>query len=170
MKTCSKCKELKELSDYTNDKKSLDGKQSQCKKCKVISIKNSPSHKRKNKLRRRDRKLYKREYHHRTKLARNISRRMRQSLNGTRKGKNWESLVDYTLLELKHHLESLFDNEMNWQNYGAYWHIDHKKPICSFDITDSECDEFKKCWSLNNLQPLKATDNLKKGDKLGQVV
>lgn len=27
------------------------------------------------------------------------------------------------------------------------------------------CDDFKECWKLTNLQPLWAIDNLKKGNK-----
>lgn len=29
-----------------------------------------------------------------------------------------------------------------------------------------EDENFKKCWALNNLRPLKSIDNLKKGNKL----
>ena len=49
-------------------------------------------------------------------------------------------------------------------NYGK-WHIDHIKPISSFNINGINSDDFKKCWSLNNLQPLWAKDNLQKGNK-----
>lgn len=63
------------------------------------------------------------------------------------------------------HLESLFTNGMSWQNYGE-WHVDHKIPISSFDFESIECEEFKKCWSLNNLQPLWGIDNLSKGSKI----
>jgi len=42
-------------------------------------------------------------------------------------------------------------------------HIDHIKPVASFNYTTTECVDFKKCWALKNLQPLWATDNLSKG-------
>jgi hypothetical protein len=54
---------------------------------------------------------------------------------------------------------------MTWKNYGK-WHIDHIRPISSFKITGIDCEDFKKCWSLSNLQPLWAFDNLSKGTKL----
>lgn len=103
-------------------------------------------------------------YYHKTKIARNISRRMRQSLNGERKSQSWSKLVDYTLDELKNHLESLFQEGMTWNNYGE-WHIDHIIPISSFNITSDKCEDFKECWKLSNLQPLWAIDNLKKSNK-----
>jgi len=103
-------------------------------------------------------------YYHKTKIARNISRRMRQSLNGERKSDSWSKLVNYTLDELRKHLESLFQEGMTWDNYGK-WHIDHVIPISSFNITSDSCEDFKECWKLSNLQPLWAIDNLKKSNK-----
>lgn len=54
---------------------------------------------------------------------------------------------------------------MNWDNYGSYWHIDHIKPISLFKYETAEDPEFKKCWALDNLQPLEKIANLKKGNK-----
>lgn len=88
-----------------------------------------------------------------------------QSLNGNKNRHHWEDIVDFTLQELKDYLESLFQSRMTWDNYGQ-WHIDHKRPISSFNITDYKCEDFKECWALENLQPLWAEDNIRKGDKL----
>jgi hypothetical protein len=44
------------------------------------------------------------------------------------------------------------------------WHIDHIKPCSSFDLTKEE--EQRKCFHYTNLQPLWATDNRKKADKI----
>ncbi|MFW5903050.1 MAG: HNH endonuclease signature motif containing protein, partial [archaeon] len=65
-----------------------------------------------------------------------------------------EDLVGYTFNELKEHLENQFTDKMNWGNYGDYWEIDHIKPKSSFDFEKPEDQEFKDCWSLDNLQPL----------------
>lgn len=61
-------------------------------------------------------------------------------------------LLGYSAIELKLHLESLFTDEMNWNNYGE-WHIDHIKPISSFDKTTP----ISTINELSNLQPLWAT-------------
>lgn len=85
--------------------------------------------------------------------------------NLSKDNKHWESLVGYTKKELKEHLEILFQPGMSWNNYGK-WHIDHKIPQAFFTYTSTEDVEFKYCWSLNNLQPLWAKDNLSKADKI----
>ena len=75
--------------------------------------------------------------------------------------------------ELKQRFESMFypnpetGETMTWDNYGFYgWHIDHIKPLDSFDIADPE--QFKEACYYTNLQPLWAKDNLKKGSKYEQ--
>jgi len=81
----------------------------------------------------------------------------------TKGGKTF-TLLGYTGEELAKHLESQFTDGMSWDNMKD-WHIDHIRPIASFNYTTTECEDFKKCWALNNLQPLWATDNISKGDK-----
>ena len=88
-----------------------------------------------------------------------------QSLRANKKGRRWEKLVDYTLEDLMKHLETQFDDKMNWDNYGSYWWIDHIKPRSLFNYTVPEDPEFKGCWSLQNLQPLEKIENIKKGKK-----
>jgi hypothetical protein len=63
---------------------------------------------------------------------------------------------------LRAHIESQFSEGMGWHNYGK-WHIDHIKPCALFDL--SRKDEAMKCFHWTNLQPLWATDNLRKGAK-----
>lgn len=99
------------------------------------------------------------------KLSYNISSAISNSIRGNKNGHHWEDLVDYTLEELRQHLEFLFQEGMCWKNYGV-WHIDHIKPKSLFNISSYNCKDFKECWSLDNLQPLWAEDNLRKGCKL----
>ena len=88
------------------------------------------------------------------------------SLRGLKACRHWESLVGYTLDELVKHLELQFwkDDNITWDNYGKYWHVDHIKPIASFNYKTAEDEEFKECWALRNLQPLEASANLSKSD------
>jgi hypothetical protein len=85
-----------------------------------------------------------------------------QALKERKGGRHWESLVDYTLKDLIKYLESQFDDKMNWENYGSYWHVDHIKPRSLFKYTFPEDPEFKECWALKNLQPLEKIANIRK--------
>lgn len=162
-KICSKCKIEQDLDNFCKDSKSKDGKQSNCKICKAKHIKEyyrtNPEKKPKKS------KKQQLDAYYKNRVNRNFSRRMRKSLNGLKDGMSWESLVGYNVLELKKHLEGLFIEGMTWENYGE-WHIDHIIPISSFNIINVNCDNFKICWSLNNLQPLWAIDNIKKSNNL----
>jgi len=78
------------------------------------------------------------------------------------------SNMPYTIKDLKKHLESKFDIFMTWDNYGL-WHIDHKIPIIHLikiykDKPQKELLNIVN--SLDNLQPMWAIDNLKKGAKV----
>jgi len=99
------------------------------------------------------------------KLNENISRAIRISLQGNKAGHHWETLVGYTLKQLKKHLEKQFTEGMIWENYGL-WHLDHKIPKSVFNYKTPDHADFKKCWALKNLQPMWAEDNIKKSNKL----
>lgn len=73
-------------------------------------------------------------------------------------------LLGYTLEELMVHLEKQFTEGMTWENYGE-WHVDHKIPMAKFVFESTDDREFHLCWSLDNLQPLWANENLLKGSK-----
>lgn len=63
---------------------------------------------------------------------------------------------------LKNHIQSQFTEGMTWDNHCfSGWHVDHIKPLCSFDLNDNE--EIKKAFHYSNLQPLWSEENLKKG-------
>ena len=121
---------------------------------------------------------YKRKYNKklystiRGKINSCVSNAIRRHLRGMKNRKHWENLLDYTLEDLMIHLESLFLPEMNWDNHGKYqenkltWQIDHIRPVSSFNITSYDCQDFKDCWSLSNLQPLWAIENHTKRNKL----
>ena len=78
------------------------------------------------------------------------------------KSKSTLDLLGCTGIELANHLEEQFQEGMTHDNYGE-WHIDHIKPIASFDLSNPK--EAEECFHYTNLQPLWAEDNLKKGSK-----
>lgn len=119
----------------------------------------------------KNRKIYNDYYNNRIandpffRLNKNISVGIRAALKSKKEGRKWESLVGYSLPELQKHLEKQFDDKMNWENYGKYWHIDHIIPQSMFKFDSYEDEEFKLCWSLNNLQPKEAKANISKGGR-----
>jgi hypothetical protein len=124
----------------------------------------------KERLRDRRKKSAKRTYeknkqNHSFRVSNAISSGIRQAIKVNKANRHWETLVGYTLTELMAHLERLFTPEMNWDNYGSYWHIDHIKPQSWFIYENTESEAFKTCWSLSNLQPLEASKNCSKGNR-----
>ena len=98
----------------------------------------------------------------------NIKTALHHSLcGGVKNGRHWETLVGFTVDQLKKHLEKQFKPGMNWENYGKQgWEIDHIIPISAFNFEKTEDIDFKRCWALKNLQPLWAKENLRKHAKL----
>lgn len=84
--------------------------------------------------------------------------------NLSKKGRASFDILGYSVKELKKHLEDQFKEGMSWNNHGK-WHIDHIKPDSSFNYSSVDDKAFKQSWSLDNLQPLWAKDNLSKGAK-----
>ncbi|MCZ2224574.1 MAG: hypothetical protein LC122_13195 [Chitinophagales bacterium] len=88
-------------------------------------------------------------------------------------GKSITKILPYTIEELKNHLESKFETWMNWDNWGIYkkdtwddndeltwtWQIDHIIPQNKLFYSSIDDDNFKLCWSLNNLRPYSAKQN-----------
>jgi uncharacterized Zn finger protein (UPF0148 family) len=96
-----------------------------------------------------------------------ISNRMRANMHCHLKNrgiskthKNFD-ILGYTPKELVAHLESQFTDGMSWENMDE-WHIDHIRPVVSFNFDSMDHPEFKECWALENLQPMWATDNIRK--------
>lgn len=89
---------------------------------------------------------------------------IREWITGARRGSDLAALYGYSLSELKVHLERQFTKGMTWELFsrGAI-HLDHRRPLRLFDL--STRDGWREAWSLHNLQPLWAKDNLMKGGR-----
>jgi len=170
-KLCVDCKLNLSIDNFWKKKSSKNGYCQSCKNCISERRKNTS-------------KIYRTKPHviisaakraakHRSTVSGRINNAMRasisRSLKNKKEGYSWENLVDYTSEELINHLENQFESWMNWSNWGRAdakqrkWQIDHIKSISSFIITSRTCDDFKECWALNNLRPLCAIENIRKG-------
>ena len=216
LKKCSKCKETKEISNFTVDRNQKSGYRPSCKQCAKKHFNSDGFQRRIKEYRRREdvrirlkerrkdpeirRKMSEYQKKHlsipeikekrkryfqkeETKVRRraytkermkNIKWRLNHRMSnavrtsllsvGGKRKRSWESLVGYTKDVLKLHIEKILKEGMSWDNYGK-WHIDHIRPVSSFNITSYDCEDFKKCWALENLQPLWAIDNMRKHAK-----
>jgi hypothetical protein len=182
-KRCSKCGlDLPAtLNFFHREKAGFYGVRSICKRCickRNEEKRKTPSvakHRRNYDKKRRSTKEY-REYNKKyaanrrkdTKntLTNRISCGIRSSIkSGSKGGRHWENLLGFTVDELKRHIEKNFCQGMSWDNFGE-WHIDHKIPISAFNFETPEHVDFLRCWSLDNLQPMWAKDNIAKSNKL----
>jgi hypothetical protein len=132
----------------------------------------------KDKVNSTSRKNYQNNFHIR--LRKVLSSSIRISLfdnNGTKNGSSILTVLQYSIADLKLHLEKLFEPWMNWNNYGIYsretwddndqntwtWQIDHILPQADLPFSSMEDENFKKCWQLENLRPYSAKQNLLDG-------
>ena len=87
-------------------------------------------------------------------LHENLRSRLSNALKGRVKNTTIEEL-GCSIEEFKLHLEKQFDENMNWENYGTYWEIDHIQPLSkggSFHYT--------------NTQPMNLSENRSKGNRV----
>ena len=88
--------------------------------------------------------------------------RLGRVIRRNQRNKGTLELLGCSIEEFKNHLEQQFEPGMTWDNWGrSGWHIDHIKPLSSFDLTDPQ--QLAKATHYTNLQPLWAEDNIKKG-------
>ncbi len=97
-------------------------------------------------------------------LVSRLRRRIRHALKGTNKTQNTLSLIGCSQPELIRYLKSKLTHDMTWSDViQGRIHIDHIRPCATFNLNDPT--QQKTCFHFSNLQPLWATDNLRKGAK-----
>jgi hypothetical protein len=77
---------------------------------------------------------------------------------------SYENILGCDLSFFKKWLEYRFDENMNWDNMGYYWEIDHILPLSKFN-TSIESEKMM-CGHWTNLQPLEKIENRIKNGKL----
>lgn len=100
-------------------------------------------------------------------LSKCIRSRIYRVLMGQLKSAPTLELLGCTIAEFRAHLESRFTDGMTWENYGTHWHIDHKRPCASFDLSQPE--QQRQCFHYSNMQPLGASQNISKGSRWNGV-
>jgi hypothetical protein len=99
------------------------------------------------------------------KLSKGLRTRLWSAIKDNQKAGSAVKDLGCSIDKLKSYLESKFLPGMSWDNHGQYgWHIDHIKPLSSFDLTDRK--QLLEACHYTNLQPLWAKDNLSKSDKI----
>jgi len=168
LRTCKACKLPKPYDDKAKPQSKASGFQgSLCWECRCVynnlsnkKIKSAPGYK------------AKKNAYYANVLAKDPLYKLRANLGsrlwtafkniGANKPTNTEALVGCSWQQLRNHIETMFTPEMNWQNQGSYWHIDHIVPCARA----KNIEELVKLCHYTNLQPLYGLDNCSKGCKL----
>jgi hypothetical protein len=181
LKYCTACETWHPLTCYRKGTKwdGLYGKCNMCCKKDYLSKKDSLLQKQKTyyennrehvilrtvewgKQNKEKRKQYRNKWNEKpkNKVIKRLRTRMYHALVGNCKSAPTMELIGCSPDILREHLESQFQEGMSWDNYGE-WHVDHIKPVSSFDMSDD--GQQKECFNYTNLQPLWASENLSKG-------
>jgi len=117
-----------------------------------------------------------------SKIKAHVSRQVNFALHrkgDSKRGNSVLKFLPFSIQELREHLEKQFESWMNWDNYGVYkkskwddndlstwsWQIDHIIPQSNFVYTSMTDSSFMLCWSLSNLRPYSAKQNIVDGSK-----
>jgi hypothetical protein len=185
-KICSKCGNVREISEFRKDKTKKDGLRPDCKVC----LKNYEKSSRLDKptmMRDKLKKFYqdnpqkKKEYRENYRVRKQQQRKERRNIDpifvivNRVRCRIWKYLNNNKIIkknttfeivgcspeELKSYLEKQFVDGMTWENRKD-WHIDHIIPLST---AKNENELYKLCH-YTNLQPLWSYDNIKKSNKI----
>ena len=175
MKKCSHCNETKSYPEFYRNKNNKDGYEYLCKPCKNFQrAKNKEVDKRYYQKNREERIAKARVYEitNREKVRENHKLYMRQRRKNPkfRLKQSIVALINFHLHqktqktneylgcsyeEYSLYLEKQFTEEMNWDNYGTYWEIDHTIPL-------SKSGSFH----YTNTTPMIISENRSKGNRI----
>ena len=181
MKMCKNCNIDKDESQYCKRKEEKDGLHRYCKLCMSERGKNEYNNdkethlKRTKKWREKNKEKHAKmvsDYYHnnkdyfrewnQNKMETDPLFRLRHSINAlinhhlkTNKSKRSIEYLGCTIQEYKLYIEPQFTSEMNWDNYGSYWEIDHIHPLSK-----------NGSFHYTNTQPLTINDNRTKSNKI----
>ena len=173
-KLCAGCADVLPRTSFSKNMNNKNGLESKCKPCRAAA---SKTYYHKHEAYRKNQIALKTHYcreryttnpqYKTTKILRNRLRQaLKRAVNGKfpKKSMSTLKLLGCDMSFYMKHIEKQFKPGMTWENQGKIWHLDHRLPCASFDLTDPE--QQKVCFSYLNMQPLWAIDNMKKGAKL----
>jgi len=94
-----------------------------------------------------------------------LRNRLWDVMRGRQKAGSAVQNLGCSIAEFRCYLMALWKPGMSWENWGQYgWHLDHIRPLASFDLTDPQ--QFALAAHFSNYQPLWWRDNIRKGAKV----
>ena len=171
-KKCTKCEQVKSVDEFYSNGRG--GLRNDCRGC-LLSFVRSYRKAKSDAKRRRKARQQKRRERYATDPAYALTLRARaQSAKAFRGAGNVVGFfrhMPYTQEEFVRHLLSTLPAGYTEADAcdGNKLHIDHIRPVSSFNLTGNVDDEFKACWALENLRLLPARDNMVKGAKYNGV-
>lgn len=180
-KRCLSCNKIKNISSFHKNPQRPDGINTKCKNCRKVDTRKFYNN-HKERLKEKSSKYYennkksiiqkgieKRKWKIENDPFYRASLRIRRRLYDYMRKKDWHKNTSFnhyigcSLKDLKEHIESQFQDNMSWDNYGVKgWHIDHNIPLS----LASTPEELEKLCHYSNLKPMWAKDNIKKGNKI----
>lgn len=171
---CNICKVNQPLLNFHKSKRSKGGYFITCKTCQNIKRTNrnkqpdtyikEKEYRKKNIHKTRNRQKFRYNFDVSFRLRQVIRSRFKQAILISYKQTSVIDLLGCTIDFARQWLEYQFTDKMSWNNYGKYWHIDHVKPCCAFDLKHIE--EQKACFNWKNIRPLSAKENIIKNGKV----
>ena len=175
MKQCCTCNETKPYSEFYKNKTNKDGYEYYCKPCKNIQrAKNKEVDKRYYQKNREEKIAKAKAYEnanrekvredHRLYMKRKRQDpkfRLQQSIKALInfhlkiKSKKTNEYLGCSYEEYALYLEKQFDQNMNWENYGTYWEVDHIQPLSKGGT-----------FHFTNTQPMYYSENRSKGNRI----
>lgn len=162
-KKCCRCQTTQDIENFYSHCSSRDRRQPYCKDCcKQVQLERQIKN-------RCEWNSYLKEYN-RERYATDIQWRMSKILRShirhammrakAKKSQNTIKLLGCDWQTFCDHIASQFTGGMTWDLVGKEIHLDHIRPVSSYDLTDPV--QQRQCFHYTNYQPMWAKDNLQK--------
>jgi hypothetical protein len=90
-----------------------------------------------------------------------VVKALKSALTGAKKSARTIELLGCSIEFFMAHIEAQFEPGWTWSDWGTLFHIDHKRPLASFDLR--KASEQRKAFSYRNTRPMLGAENISKG-------